>query len=277
MGSDDASLSYTNPPHRVGFTYDFWMDTTEVTQQSYEQLVGVTPWKDYHGNHPGGTSADRPAWYLNWYDAVYYCNARSKRDGFDTVYSYTAIKMGGDDPDKWQIGKDHELVNLTIHYDRYGYRLPTEAEWEYACRGGTTSMFYWPDDADPRDFARFDEDDTDPGTLPVASLLPNAYGLYDMSGNVSEWCNDWLAPYPGDEMRVDPHGADTTGTSIAPDGWLRVVRGGGWRYCEQTVASYVRGGNVPHNRNYRSQTQVPCMENEGSDDRFGFRCVLEVR
>ena len=115
------------------------------------------------------------------------------------------------------------------------YRLPTEAEWEYACRAGTTSKYYWGDAWDDR----FGWCNQSPKleTQEVGVKLPNAWGLYDMSGNVYEWCQDWYDSYPGEASARDPAGPD--------DGWSRVMRGGSWFRNAQRCRSANRSNRVP--------------------------------
>lgn len=230
MGSA-AGFADEAPVHTVNFTRDFWMDSTEVTQGDYDSLMRAsypaytTPgWFIQYGH------GDRfPAYHVYWADAVLYCNARSRRDGLDSVYTYTRI-VGTP-------GNLSELEGVVIDYSRNGYRLPTEAEWEYACRGGRTTDFYWNVNYDPypataADSAEvhahavwyanswvFGADVDEFGTHPVAQKAPNAYRLYDMAGNVYEWCADWYGEYPSGAI-TDPIGP--------ADGEWRILRGGSW-------------------------------------------------
>ena len=132
------------------------------------------------------------------------------------------------------------------------YRLPTEAEWEYACRAGTTTRFYYGDDpgyADLTNYAWY-LDNSDGTTHPVGQKLPNPWGLYDMAGNVWEWCRDWYDLYPGGSV-TDPQGPGT--------GSKRLIRGGSWLRpgLESRSANRVRFFDVP-------------------DGSIGFRVVLAV-
>ncbi len=135
------------------------------------------------------------------------------------------------------------------------YRLPTEAEWEYACRGGSQDMFYFGDDptySQIEQYAWYSEN-SDSATHPVGEKKPNSFGLYDMYGNVCEWCGDWYAAnYYHHSKTVDPHGPY--------NGKLRVIRGGGWS-CS---ARYCRSAN-------RSGLEPYYIRNH-----IGFRVVLEV-
>lgn len=204
-------------PHSVTVS-SFCMDSTEVTLQDYQSLMGVNPSIVCSFVNPL-----LPAVGVNWFNAVIYCNARSKRDGLDTIYSYDSliyVKTVTNDSIVFNI------TNLVINYSRNGYRLPTEAEWEYACRAGTVTDYYWGENYYPKtredslkvgDYAVWSRNSTS-WAEPVATKKPNAFGLYDMSGNVSEWCNDWLAPYDS-SPQTDPTGP-TSGS------YYRVFRGG---------------------------------------------------
>lgn len=218
----------------------FWMDRTEVTQKEYGDVMSAT----YSGfSAPSwyssyGVGDNNPAYNVNWYDAVLYCNARTKASGSsDTVYSYTSISGTP--------GNDCGLGGLSIDLSKQGYRLPTEAEWEYACRGGTTTDYYWGSNSID-DYAWY-SGNSGSSTHPVAQKLPNAYGLYDMSGNVWESCNDWYGSYSSGSA------TNPTGPS---SGSSRVRRGGGWDGFASDLRSAYRGYYLPDYEYYGSGFRV---------------------
>ncbi len=230
MGSLNGN-SDEQPVHTVTFSFDFWMDTTEVTQGDYENLMSGTYTEystpDWH--NPYGVGENYPAYAVTWGDAVLYCNARSQRDGLENVYSYTGISGS--------LGNGCELEGTSIDYSKDGYRLPTEAEWEFACRAGTTTDFFWEKNYIPYPETSadsveinsytvwcgnswdFSSDDADYGNHPVAAKAPNAFGLYDMCGNGWEWVNDWYGSYDG-SLQIDPTGPESVS--------YHFTRGGSW-------------------------------------------------
>jgi formylglycine-generating enzyme len=224
MGSNENDRgSVTQPVHKVSFTNDFWMDTTEVPQGNYDSVMTAfcPGYLDSVWDAVAGAGSTYPAFNRNWHDAALYCNARSKRDTLDTVYIFDSIAGTP--------GSGCGLKINAINMSRSGYRLPTEAEWEYACRAGTSDEFYW-GKADSREYA-WCSINSSSRTNPVAKRKPNRYGLYDMSGNVAEWCNDWYAAY-SDQDSVDPTGPTS--------GNYRIQRGGCWANEVETISSSTR-------------------------------------
>jgi formylglycine-generating enzyme required for sulfatase activity len=184
------------------------MDTVDVIQSEYQELMNVNP-SYFAGN--GNNPVDR----VTWFDAVLYCNARSKKAGKDSVYSYTSV-VGT--PGNGCSG----LTNITIDFAKNGYRLPTEAEWEYACRAGSSTAYYWSDDTSYSTVNKYAwySGNTD-SNMAVSMKLPNAYHLYDMAGDVWQWCNDYYGTYSAD-AQTDPTGPSTNANNY------HVLRGGSW-------------------------------------------------
>jgi formylglycine-generating enzyme required for sulfatase activity len=199
--SNDTSAQLGTTAQNTVTIPSFYMDTTVVTQGDYKALIGVNP-SQFTGD------IQRPVENVTWFDAVLYCNARSKRDGKDTVYSYSSKIIDS----IWC----RDLKNIVINYSNNGYRLPTDVEWEYACRVGATTPYLWGDTLD--DDCCWTSANSHSATHPVAMNRPNAWGLYDMVGNVRQWCNDWYGSAPNSQT-------NTTGTS---SGIYRVDRGGSW-------------------------------------------------
>jgi uncharacterized protein (TIGR02171 family) len=187
MGSRDSLAGADEqPPMGSLFTYDYWLDRTEVTLGAYDSAMGRLP-AEYHG---AAVDPRLPVANVTWCDAVLYCNRRSRAAGLDTVYRYDRI-------DSTASGSVYRLAGLGARLGVEGYRLPTEAEWEYAAHGGSSTVFAWGDSADPAQamLCAWYLDNADRRAHAVGLLRPNSYGLYDMAGNVMEWVHDWKAPY----------------------------------------------------------------------------------
>jgi formylglycine-generating enzyme required for sulfatase activity len=189
MGSPDTDEDAgkdEKPQHRVRITRPFYLGAYEVTQGQYRAVTGASPSKFNKGPD------DLPVERVSWKDAMAFCNKLSEREGLKPYYQTGAGAQSGGD----------------------GYRLPTEAEWEYACRAGSTTQYSF----DARWWCR---DNSGGETHPVGQKRPNAWGLYDMHGNVWEWCGDG---YDEGYYARSP-GADPLGPSQAAN---RVARGGSW-------------------------------------------------
>jgi formylglycine-generating enzyme required for sulfatase activity len=256
MGSPTTELlRYTNETqHQVTLTHGVYVQTTEVTNQQYMELA---QWAYDHGyatatstylydNLDGSAqllktlgsgssemtfsagvfsciNPTHPVKYVTWYGSVAYCDWLSLQQGLPRAYSHSTWQCNSGNP-----------------YTATGYRLPTEAEWEYACRAGTQTPFNTGSCLDAGTEANYNGGFPYTGcptgpyagwTVPVGSYPANAFGLYDMHGNLWEWCNDWYGTYGG--TVTDPTGPGA--------GSCRVTRGGYWFSYAQSCRSALRG------------------------------------
>ena len=197
--NEQGSGGDERPRHRVRITKPFYMGVTEVTQAQWKAVMG------YNRSHFKGQNL--PVEMVSWYGALDFCRKLTEME--------------------------RKAGRLS---DCEEYRLPTEAEWEYACRAGTKTAYSFGDSAnDLIDYAWFAKNSLN-RTHPVGRKKPNPWGLYDMYGNVLEWCQDWYGEYPA-VVQEDPKGP--------PDGNYRVVRGGCWYLDKWSCRSASRGRSMP--------------------------------
>jgi formylglycine-generating enzyme required for sulfatase activity len=225
MGSPPNEVDRDNnegPQTAVMISGGFWMRKFEVTQGEYQAVMGSNP-SYFNGDRSGppdndrdfGTDPSRPVEQVSWFDATKYCSKLTQQERAAGSIRTNSV-----------------------------YRLPTEAEWEYACRALTSDRrFYYGDDPDYTNLINYawqGESFSSGGTHPVGQKVPNAWGLYDMAGNVFEWCQDRYGPYRGGSV-IDPEGPAAGST--------RVVRGGAWYGVDSVLrcrSAYRIDGDASH-------------------------------
>ena len=190
---EEERASNNQEQYQVTISKDYYLGVTEVTQGQYEKVMRINPSR-FQGNKVHGDSSILPVEQVSWEDAVEFCKKLSEL------------------PDEKQAGRV--------------YRLPTEAEWEYACRAGSRSFFsFGASSKSLGDYAWF-VGNSDLQTHPVGEKKANAWGLYDMHGNVIEWCSDWYGKYPKGAVS-DPSGPDEGSGRVERGGYF----GGGAQFC----------------------------------------------
>jgi len=227
MGDSFSEGSSNELPVHSVYVSGFYMGRTEVTYSQWQEVYNWAVANGYTDLPAGsGKGANHPVHTVSWYDVVKWCNAASERAGLSAVYRHS-------DGSIYRTGE----ITPVIEYGHNGYRLPTEAEWEKAARGGLSGKrFPWgntishananyradgdryPYDVSPFTDLRLHPDYDDGGypyTSPVGSFAANGYGLYDMAGNLWEWCGDWYGSYPSGSV------SNPTGPS---SGSIRVFR-----------------------------------------------------
>lgn len=224
MGVNDGPVD-AKPAHVVKVD-GFLMDQCEVTQEVYQKITGKNPSRRKNPRNP--------VEQVTWSAAARFCNARSALEEMTPCY----------DTNTWE-----------CIFSASGYRLPTEAEWEYACRAGSQSRFYFGESAEElRSYGWF-EGNSQSAPHPAGQRRPNAWGLYDMAGNVWEWCNDFYgAKYFRNSPADNPRGPH--------EGEKRVLRGGAWSSSAENCTSWAR------NCDEAGVTDI-CL----TMDSNGFRCV----
>ena len=240
MGSSDSQDNFASPPHQVTLTQDFYMGKYEVTQEQYQAVMGTNPSGFPTGAAQGETQGRRPVERVSWYDALVFCNTLSMIEGLVPAYRIN----NSTDPAAWGTTvptSSNAIWNaVTIDSNTNGYRLPTEAQWEYACRAGKETPWHTASetDSDLDNYAWYDSN-SNSRTHEVGLKFPNAWGLYDMHGNVLELCWDRYGTYSS-SAQTDPIGA-ASGTS-------RVFRSGSWYYSGRATSSAFRFFSDPYYR-----------------------------
>ena len=220
------------------------MGKYEVTQSEYEKYCSYTEILS-PSTYSTGDGDNYPAYYVSWYDALVYCNKRSMAEGLTPCYS---IK-GSTNPDTWgtvPISGISTWNSAICNFEANGYRLPTEAEWEYAARArdNTVDSLTYSGTSAKNKLGKYawHYRNSNEETHEVGTKLPNAYGLYDMSGNVLEWCWNW---YTDSYDTGKEGGSNPTGAS---SGLYRVARGGNWVYYSVFCAVSCRDSYGPNSR-----------------------------
>lgn len=244
MGNDDPELQYEGRvAHPVRLTRDFMIADREISVGLFQEFLSdpqcsseqkPKDWQSWKHDDVVSPSAQHPAQQVSWNDAVLFCNWLSRRHSLREVYRL--------DPPATEQTESTPSQELRWIADRSanGYRLPTEAEFEYACRAGTTSKYSFGNDRHFLEYYAAWSNNTRIASNPCGTLMPNPWGLFDLHGNVWEWVDDWSRPFPKEE-EIDPLG-------IQADKGTKTFRGGGVFTFSGDPVSSSRGDAPPNTR-----------------------------